>query len=246
MNKPKFITNNDFELLKKKYTEDELHGVIDKINSNYPVQYLIGNVSFYGYEIIVKEGALIPRFETEELVEKTIKLLKKYNMEDIDVLEVGTGTGCIPIVLKKEMPRLKITTIDKSINAINIAKENIKNQNVDITILNEDLFKFKPTSKYSLLISNPPYIKEDLVIDPKCRYEPQMAIYADHNGCIFYEYIIDNAKDWLTKKSIIAFEIGEEQGTYLKEYASKKFKNAIISIEKDLSGRDRFLFIINE
>lgn len=242
--KPEYLTQNDWDLLTKKYKN--MHRVLKKLNKNYPVQYLIGNVSFYGYKIIVNKNVLIPRFETETLVEKTINYIKKYNLTEGNVLDIGTGSGCIPITLKKELENLNITAIDKSGKALKVAKKNIKNNKVNIALIKEDVFKYKPINKYDILISNPPYIDYDEIIDEKCKYEPKMALYAKNKGLSFYEYIIKTSKKYLNKKSILAFEIGYKQGAYLKKYTKKYFKDAKITVEKDLAGKDRYLFIINE
>lgn len=242
--KPEYLTQNDWDLLTKKYKN--MHRVLKKLNKNYPVQYLIGDVSFYGYKIIVNKNVLIPRFETEILVEKTINYIKKYNLTEGNVLDVGTGSGCIPITLKKELENLNITAIDKSGKALKVAKKNLKNNKVNVALIKEDVFKYKPINKYDILISNPPYIDYDEIIDEKCKYEPKMALYAKNKGLSFYEYIIKNSKKYLNNKSILAFEIGYKQGVYLKKYAKKYFKDAKITVEKDLAGKDRYLFIINE
>lgn len=244
MNKPDYLTKNDWSLLEKKYKN--LDKVIKKLNKNYPVQYLIGNVDFYGYEIDVNKNVLIPRFETETLLEKTMDYLKKYDLDNANVLEIGTGSGCIPVVLKSKMPSLSITSIDKSIRALHVAKHNIRKHKLDVTLIHKSLFRFRPINKYNLIISNPPYISEDEVIDPKCKYEPNMALYAKNDGLAFYDYILTNASSFVTDKFIMAFEIGEKQGKYLKKLAKDKFPKAKITIEKDLADKDRYLFIINE
>lgn len=244
LTKPEYLTAKDWELLNKKYKN--MHRVIKKLNKNYPVQYLIGDVSFYGYPILVNKNVLIPRFETETLVEKTIEYIKKYNLTESNVLEIGTGSACIPIALKKEIPSLNITSIDKSKKALRVAKRNIKSNNVSINLINQDVFKFKPINKYDILISNPPYIKLDEEIDKKCKYEPKMALYAKNEGLAFYEYIISSSIKYMKDKCIIAFEIGYKQGSYLKKYAKKHYPNAIVTIENDLSEKNRYLFIINE
>lgn len=238
------INPNDFILLMKKYKN--YHKVAKIYKKKYPIQYLIGNVNFYGYDIIVKRGALIPRFETEGLLEKTMEYIKEYNMTDANVLDIGTGTGCISIVLKKEIPSLNITAIDKSSKALKIAKKNIKKQAVDINLIKQNIFKYKPLNKYDIIISNPPYIASTEEIDEECKYEPKQALYAKNNGLEFYEYIIKNSKKYLNDKSILAFEIGYKQGSYLKKYSKEYYPKADIKVLKDLSGKDRYLFIINE
>lgn len=242
--KPEFVTNNDWELLTKKYKK--LHRIVNKLNNNYPVQYLIGDVSFYGYKILVNKHVLIPRFETETLVEKTINYIKKYNLESSNVLEIGTGSSCISIALKKELINLNITAIDKSKKALKLAKKNIKLNKVIINLINQDVYKYKPINKYDILISNPPYISKDEVIDEKCKYEPSMALFAKNKGLEFYEYIIKSSTKYMNQKCLLAFEIGYKQGSYLKKYAKKYYPTAKITVEKDLSLKDRYLFIINE
>lgn len=244
MNKPSYLTENDWKLLTKKY--HNIKPVIRKLRKNYPVQYLIGNVNFYGYQINVKKGVLIPRFETETLIEKTIEYIKKYNMTKGNVLDIGTGSGCIPIVLKKEIPSLNITSIDNSAKALKIAKKNAKKNKTNVHFIKKSIFKYKPINKYSIIISNPPYISYEEKIDPQTKYEPKQALFAKNNGLEFYDYIITNVYKYLEDKNILAFEIGEKQGDYLKELATKSFPNAKITIEKDLAGKDRYLFIINE
>lgn len=242
--RPSFVTENDWRLLTKKYKH--MRPIINKIKRNYPIQYLIGNVDFYGYEIMVKKGVLIPRFETEGLVEKTIEYIKKYHLENSNVLDIGTGSSCISIALKKEIPTLNITAIDKSRKALKIARSNIKRNKVNINLIRNDIFKYKPINRYDIIISNPPYIAYDEQIDEACKYEPKMSLYAKNKGLEFYEYIIKNSSKYLSSKNILAFEIGYTQGKYLKKYAKEYFPKAIIKVEKDLSEKDRYLFIINE
>ena len=242
--KPSYLTEIDWELLNKKHKN--MHRIIKKLNKNYPVQYLIGNVNFYGNEILVNKNVLIPRFETETLVEKTINYIKKYNLENANVLEIGTGSGCISITLKKEIPTLNITSIDKSKKALKVAKKNINKNKTNINLIKEDVFKYNPLNKYSVLISNPPYLSKDEKIDKECKYEPKMALFAKNDGLYFYEHIIKTSKKYMNDKSILAFEIGYMQGDYLKEYAKTYYPNASITIEKDLSNKNRYLFIINE
>lgn len=245
MNKPSCINKNDWELLTKKYKESKLKKIARKVNHNYPVQYLIGNVDFYGYEIIVNKHVLIPRFETEGLVEETIAYLKQNDMEDVSVLDIGTGSGCISVALNKELPNLTITAIDKSNRALKVANTNFKRHKLNITSIKMNITHYRPINKYSLIISNPPYIAHDQVIDPKTKYEPKRALYAKDKGLYYYDYIINHSKNMLEDKFIIAFEIGETQASSIKDMAKKAFPKAKIVVKKDLAEKDRYLFILN-
>jgi len=235
----------DEELLINKY--GSLEAIKDKIDNNYPIQYLIGYVDFYGYRINVDERALIPRFETEGLIELVINTINKHNIKINDIFDIGTGSGCIDVVLSKKLNNANISTIDISSDALSLAKENYKLNNIDnIEVINNDIFEYNPTKKYDLIISNPPYVAYDEEVDKETKYEPQNAIFADNKGLVFYEHIIKESVNWINAQSIIAFEIGYNQGNYLKEFASKYYQNSIIEIHKDLSNRDRYLLIINK
>ncbi len=231
----------DKKLLIKKY--GSLDKIQKKLDNHYPIQYLIGNVDFYGYTIEVREGVLIPRFETEELVSRTIKLIKKHGFDDSCVLDIGTGTGCIPISLKKELPELKVTSIDINGKAIRLAKKNAKSNKVDITFIKKSVFKYNPINKYNVIISNPPYVDREEEVGPEIKYEPENAIFAKDNGLEFYKYIIKNSSKYLEDEFLMSFEIGYKQGDYLKKYAKEVFPDAKVTVEKDLAGFDRFLFI---
>ncbi|MBQ3020832.1 MAG: peptide chain release factor N(5)-glutamine methyltransferase [Bacilli bacterium] len=244
MEKPESVTNNDWKLLKVKYSN--LKKIIKKIEQKYPVQYLIGHVDFFGYKINVNKNVLIPRFETETLVEKTIDYIKKLKLEKASLLELGTGSGCISIVLKKEIEDLNISTLDISKKALRVARKNAKLNKADITFINNDIFKFNPVNKYDILISNPPYITDKDETDYSIKYEPKLAIFAKDDGLEYYKHILSTCDKYLNKKNLIAFEIGDKQGNKLSKLAKKHFPNAKISLEKDLCDRDRFLFIINE
>ena len=231
------------ELIKvSKNIEEDYNKLLD----NYPIQYLIGYVNFYGNNINVKENVLIPRFETEELVDKTIKYSKKLFLNDkVTILDIGTGSGAIAITLNKEL-NSNVDAVDISDYAIDLAKENNVNNNTSVNIFKSDIFS-NVNNKYDIIISNPPYISNDEVImDKVYDNEPHLALFADDNGLYFYKKILEQSSRFLNKKFIIAFEIGMTQGNTIKEYASNIFKDAKIYIEKDLSNKDRFVFIINE
>ena len=236
---------NEIEYLKKYLPSDKLEDGIKRLNNGEPVQYIVGNVDFYGYKINVNKNVLIPRFETEELVFKTINLIKKNLNENIKVLDIGTGSGCISIALKKEIPGLDITAVDISEDALVVAKNNALENNCEINFIKSDLFN-NIGDKYDLIISNPPYISYDeQIMDIVNKNEPHLALYAKNNGLYFYEEIIKNSSNYLNDKNIIAFEIGYLQANEIKKMAHKYYPNSNIIIEKDMQEKDRFVFIIN-
>lgn len=235
---------NNIEYLKKYLKDKTLDEGIELLNKGIPVQYIVGNVDFYGYNFKVNENVLIPRFETEELVEKTIKYINKYFNKKVDILDLGTGSGCIAITLKKELD-CNVDAVDISPKALEIAKLNAKNNNVDITFYEGDMLN-PINKKYDVIISNPPYIAyNEEIMEIVKNNEPHTALYAEDNGLKYYKDIISNANKYLKEKSIIAFEIGEKQGKLILEYAKNYFKDSIITVEKDMQNRDRFVFIIN-
>lgn len=239
---------NELEYLKKYiHPEDNLEEAIKRLEKGEPVQYIIGDVDFYGNIIKVNKNVLIPRRETEELVEKTIERIKKiFPNENINIIDIGTGSGCIPITMKKFLPNSTISAVDISQDALNIAVDNSKLNNTDINFIHSNLFE-NVSGKYHCIISNPPYIKEDEeIMDIVKNNEPHLALYAPNEGLYFYQEIIKEASKYLENKFIIAFEIGETQGREIIEIAKKYFPNASIVLEKDLQHLDRFVFITNE
>lgn len=242
--KPTNVTDNDWKLLTEKYSNIE--PIIKKIEEHYPIQYLIGNVDFYGYNLDVKHGVLIPRFETEELVSRILELIKDLDMTDASVLDIGTGSGCIPITMKKELPSLYVTGIDISRKAISLAKHNARKNKCDVTFILNSLYKYKPINRYDVIISNPPYVDRSEEVGPEIKFEPESAIFASDKGMEHYKFILNNYNKYLNKKFIMAFEIGYKQGSELKKLAKSLYPKAEVKVEKDLSGFDRFLFIINK
>jgi len=217
----------------------------NKLLNKYPIQYLIGYVNFYGYKINVNKNVLIPRYETEFLVEKTIKYYKELFNKEVDILDIGTGSGAIAITLKKEI-NCNVTACDISKDALNIAKENSKQNNVNINFVESDIFS-NINDKYDIIISNPPYIsKNEEIMDSVDKYEPHLALYAEDNGLYFYKRIIEESKKYLKDKFIIAFEIGYWQSQFIKDIIKNYYEDVIVKIEKDLSGKDRYIFIIKK
>ena len=232
---------NNIEYLKKYSSENKLEENIKRLENGEPVQYIVGNVDFYGLTFNVDKRVLIPRFETEGLIEKTLKLIDKDN---IKILDIGTGSGCIAITLKHNLENSYVDACDISDDALDVAKENAKLNNCNINFIQSDLFS-NIHDKYDLIISNPPYIAYDEEIDEVVKNnEPHLALYADNEGMAKYIEIFKNAKNYLKDKYILAFEIGYMQGAKLKEEASIYFPDAEIRVEKDLALKDRYLFII--
>lgn len=243
MNKPEFLSFKDWELLKEKYPNN-LQDILAKIHAGYPVQYLIGNVYFYNSIINVSENVLIPRPETEYLVEKTVKYAKKRFNKKINIIDLGTGSGCIAIALKKELDS-EITAIDISPYALNLAKCNAKENNVDINFYNFDITK-PLKNMYDIIISNPPYIPKDgYVAENVLKYEPHIALFADEEGIYFYKQIIKNNLNKLNKNGFMAFEIGDNEDKLLEEFL-KEEGITNYKFATDLTGRIRYLFIFNE
>jgi len=236
---------NDIELIKKYVPENLQDEAINKLKLGYPVQYIIGNVEFYYNIIEINEDVLIPRFETEYLVDKTIKLINNLNLKKTKILEIGTGSGCISIALKKNLD-CNITAIDISEKALNVAKKNAINNNVDINFIEADIHNFKMEEKYDVIISNPPYVPFDGKIDEKIKYEPDIAIYAPDKGLYFYKLILDKIKNNLKEKYLIAFEIGDNEGKEIIEYTKKVLPKSFIKFEKDYNNYDRYIFISSE
>ena len=216
-----------------------------RLLEGYPIQYLIGYVNFYGYKINVNENVLIPRYETEYLVEKTINYSKILFNKKVNILDLGTGSGAISIAVGKELDS-NVTAIDISGDALEVAKINAKENNLDIKFIKSDMLS-EVTGKYDIVISNPPYIDiDEKIMESVKKYEPNIALFASEDGLCFYKKIISNIKPFLNEKFIIAFEIGWWQGNLIKDIATEYFKDSKIIIEKDLTNRDRYIFIINE
>lgn len=231
----------EIEYLKKYLPKDKLKQGLQKLKEGKPVQYIIGNVDFYNVNLLVNENVLIPRFETEYLVEKTINYAKKLK-EPLDILDIGTGTGAIAISLAKNLS-CNVLATDISKKAIEVAKENAKRNNVKINFKQSDILK-NIQGKFDIIISNPPYIAKDEKIDPLVKNnEPHIALYADNNGLYFYEEILKNIKPHLKEKSIIAFEIGMTQSEEVTKIANKYLPKAKIITEKDLTKKNRYIFI---
>jgi len=233
------IGDADLKLLKKLYPNN-FNEIEKKLKDHYPIQYLIGYVDFYDTKINVNESVLIPRFETELLIDKTIKFIQTKNYKNL--IDICTGSGCMAISLKKHT-KLEVDACDISEKALETANTNAKENSTKINFYKLDILKKIPTKKYDCIISNPPYVKYDEYISPETNYEPSIALFASNNGLEFYERILSTANDYLNKNGAIIFEIGATQAESIKDIALVYFPNAKINIEKDYNNYDRFIFI---
>lgn len=232
------LTDLDITVLKEKFPND-YERVIKKVENGYPIQYLLGNVAFLNVLIEVNEHVLIPRFETEYLVEKVLKKVDKYKNESLKMLDICTGSGCIATSIAKNT-NFQCFGVDISEYALEVAKRNAFQNNVSVQYEQMDVLKEELPQEYDIIISNPPYIAENDSVDNSTTYEPQIALYAEDNGLIFYKKILEKIKN---KPRLIAFEIGENQGEEILKLSTQKFPTAKITCEKDLCGKNRYIFI---
>ena len=237
-----------------------LNSAIERLQKEEPIQYILGKTEFYGFPFLVDENTLIPRPETEELVEWILKEVKGKNAtltsnpKPLTLLDIGTGTGCIPISLKKHLPKATISAIDISSDALKIAKDNATLNSIDInfieadilkiTDLNEILKQVQDDEKLDVIVSNPPYVRElekSEIKNNVLENEPHLALFvADDNPLIFYDKIADLAKLHLSENGLLFFEINQYLGKETVEMLTKKgFKN--IELKKDFVGNNRMI-----
>lgn len=215
------------------------------LEKDYPVQYIIGYVDFYGLKINVNEFTLIPRYETEYLIELTLKEIKKLNLANPKILDLCTGSGAIGLTLKSLLPSSEVTLSDISKDALMVANKNKNELNLDVNIIESDLFKNIP-GKFDVIISNPPYVMTNETLPKDVLYEPHLALYSGPKGIDHIEEIFKNIKSHLNNKYLIALEINEKSETDITNLIKTYFeKNINYKFMKDLAGKTRYLFITN-
>lgn len=211
-----------------------------------PVQYVIGEESFYGYTFKVDENVLIPRPETEELVHGALERSRTlFREKTITVADIGTGSGAIAVSFKKEWPEALVTATDISEGALAIAKYNAAANEADVTYLQGDLTAPITQDKWDVVLSNPPYIAHDeaaLMSGTVLNHEPHNALFADEDGLYFYRKLAENLPPLLNKPSLIAVEIGYMQGPAVHKLFEKSFPEAVVETVKDINGKDRMIF----
>lgn len=215
------------------------------LEKDYPVQYIIGYVDFYGLKINVNEFTLIPRYETEYLIELTLKEIKKMNLANPKILDLCTGSGAIGLTLKSLLPSSEVTLSDISKDALMVANKNKNELNLDVNIIESDLFK-NIQGKFDIIISNPPYVMTNETLPKDVLYEPHLALYSGPKGIDHIEEIFKNIKIHLNNKYLIALEINEKSEPDITNLIKTYFeKNINYKFMKDLAGKTRYLFITN-
>ena len=211
--------------------------IINDIKQNIPIQYILGEAHFYDLKFKVNSSTLIPRGETEELVEYI--LLHDF----ISVLDIGTGSGCIAVSIAKNS-NANITAIDNSVEALEIAKSNAILNSVEINFELSDVFNFSDIKKYDLIVSNPPYVLESekkIMNKNVLDYEPHNALFvSDHDPLIYYKKIAKIATNNLNKNGLLFFEINEKYSKQIIELLSN-LNFVDIELKKDINGRDRII-----
>jgi len=247
------VTKLETNFLYMKMNEEIEEDIINKFNDifnkylfdNKPVQYLIGYSTFYGYDFIVNNNVLIPRFETEELVENVLyRYDEHFKGKKVLVCDLACGSGCIGITLDKEEPNMEVIATDISNEALEVAKMNNEKLNANVKFLQGDMLEPVKNYKFDIFVSNPPYIPNDELVDPLVKdNEPNIALFGGSDGMKFYDIILKGVKPLLKEKAIIAFEHGYDKKEEMLALAKKYFPNSKAEVLKDLEGKDRMTFI---
>lgn len=248
------VLKSDFKISQE--TLNLLQSATKQLEQEVPLQYIIGKTEFYGLPFVVNKHVLIPRPETEELVAWVVSESSRFktfntstkqttDKKQLKILDIGTGSGCIPISLKKQLPFAKISAIDISEEALSVAKKNAVLNNVDIHFILQDILKTVALDQhYDIIISNPPYVRELEKKELKnnvLKNEPHVALFVENdNPLIFYAKIAELAKNYLNKNGLLFFEINQYLGTETIDLVNKKgLKN--IQLKKDMFGNDRII-----
>ncbi len=243
LNKPKEYIMIHEEGKLDETLEKEFFSKVDRLKNNEPIQYIINSQEFMGLNFFVDKNVLIPQPDTEILVQEVIEISKKFDMKKINILDLCTGSGAIIISLAKEIDNCSFYASDISKEALNIAKKNAKNNNVNISFLESNLFEnFSNEEKFDIITSNPPYIKRDCIetLSEEVKMEPIIALDGGIDGLNFYRKIIKESKNYLKDEGFLCLEIGYDQR---KEVQNLFEENGYINVysKKDLGQNDRIV-----
>lgn len=239
------VTQSDLLIKKDRVLAEQevaaLIKILETLKNGKPVQQVLGETHFYGLPLKINEYVLIPRPETEELVDWVIKEIKDKKKS---LLDIGTGSGCIPIAIKKNLPAVRVSALDISAEALKLASANALLNRTEINFIEADILSYSSNEKYDVIVSNPPYIRELEKADMHenvLAHEPHAALFvSDENPLIFYKTISDFAYDNLNPNGYLFFEINEFLWEKtLQVLIDKGFKN--IELRKDMQGKDRMI-----
>lgn len=220
---------------------DKFFKFIDMRCNKIPLQHITGKQEFMGLSFNVNEDVLIPRQDTELLVESVLNYLKQnIQGKKVKVLDMCTGSGCIAISIKKLAENVDVTAVDLSQNALKVAIDNAKQLDAKVTFIESDLFE-NVSGKYDIIVSNPPYIRKsdiETLMEEVKNHEPMMALDGDEDGLIFYKKISEKLNEYLSDDGMIFYEIGYDQGKTVPDIL-KQYNFKDINVYKDLSGNDR-------
>ena len=240
------LTHFVLQLRQEVSEEDEklLALIFTQLKAHKPAQYILGYENFHGLRFQVDERVLIPRPETEELVDL---ILAENPKKELKVLDIGTGSGAISVSLKKSRSVWQVTASDLSADALVLAKENAKLNQVDISFVQSDVFE-NTSGRFDIIVSHPPYTsdndKDEVGLNVLIS-EPKMALFADEDGLAVYRQIIEEADKYLTPKGKLYFEIGYKQGEDLRKLLSLHFPDKHVRVLKDQFGQDRMVVMNN-
>ncbi|KFF00856.1 protein-(glutamine-N5) methyltransferase [Chryseobacterium formosense] len=219
--------------------------IISELKTGKPYLQILGETEFYGMRIFLDENVLIPRPETEELLEFAIQKISnlKFQISNLKILDIGTGSGIIPLVLKKHFTEAEVSSIDFSEKALGTAKKNADFHQLEINFIHADYLSLDLHQKFDVIISNPPYIGIDEandIADSVKEFEPKMALFSPtSDALIFYRKIAEDSKKYLNKNGLLFLEINQKLGEETLELYQDFSHSELI---KDLSGNDRFIF----
>lgn len=225
--------------------EKAIELVLSDLKKGRPLQHIFAEAWFYGLKFKVNGSVLIPRPETEELVDWILKDLTAAGLSSVRLLDIGTGSGCIAITLKKFADAVTIDALDVSLEALAVAKDNAVSNQTAVNFIHADIRDYKSTGQYEVIVSNPPYIKEDEreeMHQNVLSYEPHLALFvSNENPLVFYKSIADFALDHLIPAGSLYFEINEYLGKETIDMLKDKgFSN--ITLRKDMQGKDRMIY----
>lgn len=237
------ILNKQLPLLK--WQEEQLEAYLKDLSKGRPVQYVLGEAWFYGLQLAVNEAVLIPRPETEELVDWIVKDVNKGNSGTKRILDIGTGSGCIALGIKKGLPGAEVVGMDLSVEALEVAKQNAASNSLAVQWVEDSILNpQQELGTFDIIVSNPPYItaaEKDQMLPHVLDFEPHLALFVyDQDPLLFYKAIYKYSKTHLNKGGALYFEINEQMGGELKRWCLEQGASEV-EIKRDMQGKERMV-----